>query len=47
MRFALIAQLVEQRAFNPWVLGSSPRGRTNNWGTVVVKWAGSQHFVKL
>lgn len=28
MRFALLAQLVEQRAFNPWVLGSSPKGRT-------------------
>ena len=40
-RFALLAQLAEQRAFNPWVLGSNPRGRTNNWGTVVVKSAGS------
>ena len=27
-RFALLAQLAEQRAFNPWVLGSNPRGRT-------------------
>lgn len=27
-RFALLAQQVEQRAFNPWVLGSSPKGRT-------------------
>lgn len=29
-RFALLAQLVEQRAFNPWVLGSSPKGRTKS-----------------
>ena len=26
---APLAQLVEQRTFNPQVLGSSPRGRTN------------------
>lgn len=26
--FTLLAQLAEQRIFNPWGLGSSPRGRT-------------------
>ena len=28
---APLAQLVEQRTFNPQVLGSSPRGRTCIW----------------
>ena len=28
---APLAQLVEQRTFNPQVLGSSPRGRTFIW----------------
>ena len=27
--FALLAQLEEQYTFNVWVLGSSPKGRTN------------------
>lgn len=27
---APLAQLVEHRTFNPWVVGSSPTGRTNN-----------------
>ena len=35
MRFALLAQLVEQRAFNPWALGSSPKGRTYIYGRIV------------
>ena len=30
-RSAPLAQLVEQRTFNPQVLGSSPRGRTFIW----------------
>ena len=34
-RFALLAQLVEQRAFNPWALGSSPKGRTKK---AMVSW---------
>jgi len=34
---APLAQLVEQRTFNPQVLGSSPRGRTLFWlGPVAV-----------
>ena len=27
-----LAQLVEQRTFNPWVVGSSPTGPTNQLG---------------
>ena len=30
-----------------WIGSIPPMAQKNNWGTVVVKWAGSQHFMNL
>src|ERR1700733_12570846 len=33
----LVAQLVEQRTFNPWVVGSSPTGLISVWTLVIAE----------